>query len=433
MNSYSRRIYRGWWIVFTGYMAQTISGGATSFVFSVLVKPMQEDLGWSRATIVGILTMAGIVSGMLAAPIGPLVDRHGSRALMTGAAILGGLCFLGVSQITEVWQYYLLLGLLEASTRPALDTVGPRATIANWFVRKRAPAFAFFTMGRATAGLFLVPPIAFLVEQTSWRSSWVVMGLLQLFVLAPLCWAAQRRRPEDEGLLPDGDLPPATRPAGGRSGEAPGVRPPPTPVDDPRWTVGQALRTRTFWLLNLGILLVNFPGASIYVHMSSYFQDKGMAAPAAAGALSVYALGALLGRVVWTSIIHRLGVHRSLVALAFIYGSGILAFALVSGPWALVAAALALGISIGGSAQLQAQLWPDYFGRGIVGTLSGYGALMVIPAQAGGPLLAAFMFDLTRSYALIFFIYGVLCYLAGLFFFGSPRPRAPAAAAAGPV
>lgn len=422
------RIYRGWWIVFTGYMALTISGGATSFVFSVLVKPMQEDLGWSRATIVGILTMGGIVSGLLAAPIGPLVDRHGSRALMTGAAIMGGLCFLSVSRITEVWQYYLLLGVLEPLTRPALDTVGPRAAIANWFVRKRAVAFAFFTMGRATAGLFLVPPIAFLVEQTSWRSSWVVMGLLQLLVLAPLCWVTQRRRPEDEGLLPDGDIPAAAP----RSGASPGVRPGPGPVDDPRWTVGQALRTRTFWLLNLGILLVNFPGASIYIHMSSYFQDKGMAAPAAAGALSVYALGALLGRGVWTAIIYRLGLHRSLVVFAFIYGTGILAFALVDGAWALVAAALALGISIGGSAQLQAQVWPDYFGRGIVGALSGYGAMMVIPAQAGGPLLAAFMFDITQSYALIFVAYGALCYLAGLCFSASARPSPPAAATVGP-
>ncbi|MEK7215851.1 MAG: MFS transporter [Chloroflexota bacterium] len=371
-----RRIYRGWWIVFSGYMALTISGGATSFVFSVLVKPMQDDLGWSRATIVGILTLAGIVSGLLAAPIGPLVDRHGPRALMTGAAIVGGLCFLSTSQVSEVWQYYLLLGLLEAATRPALDTVGPRASIANWFIRKRAPAFAFFTMGRATAGLFLVPPIAYLVEQTSWRSAWVVMGLLQLFLLAPLCWAFQRRRPEDEGLLPDGDSPVA----GPRAEPSTGARPAPRVFEDVRWTVGQALRTRTFWLLNLGILLVNFPGASIYIHMSSYFQDKGMEAPAAAGALSVYALGALIGRAVWTSIILRLGLYRALVAFAVIYGSGILVFALVTGPWALVAAALALGISIGGSAQLQAQIWPDYFGRRIVGALSGYGALMVIPA-----------------------------------------------------
>jgi len=410
-------VFRGWWIVFNGYLALTISGGATSFVFSVLVKPMQDDLGWSRATIVGVLTMAGIVSGLLAAPLGPLFDRHGSRGLMTAGAVVGGLCFLGASQVTEVWQYYLLLGLIEAATRPALDTIGPRTAIANWFIRKRALAFAFFSMGRATAGLFLVPPIAFLVALTSWRSSWLVMGLLQLAVLAPLCWITQQRRPEDLGMLPDGDAP------GRAHAVAPGavVRP-----DDPLWTVRQALHTRAFWLLNLGILLVNFPGASIYIHMSSYFQDKGMAPTEAAGALSVYALGALLGRAVWTSVIHRLGVHRSLVAFAFVYGSGILVFVLAVGPWPLVASALTLGITIGGSAQLQAQVLPEYFGRRIVGALSGYNALMVMPAQAGGPLLAAFMFDVTRSYALVFSGYALLCYLAGTLFAASPKPTPPA-------
>ena len=46
-------IFRGGWIVFTGYLTQIASGGANGWVFGVLILPMQHDLGWSRSTIVG--------------------------------------------------------------------------------------------------------------------------------------------------------------------------------------------------------------------------------------------------------------------------------------------------------------------------------------------------------------------------------------------
>ncbi len=418
-----RRIFRGWWIVLAGLLALVINGGATSFVFSVLIKPMEADLGWSRTTLVGVITMTAIVSGLLAAPTGLLVDRYGSRVLTTAGAAVSGVAFLLVSRMNSPLQYYLLLGLLDAASRPALDTVGPRTAIANWFVRKRPAAFATYSIGRALAGLFLVPPLAILTGVQGWRAVWVVMGLLHFLVLVPISWFAIRKRPEDEGQLPDGDTlqAPAT---------PLDVPPPATAVRaEPEWTARAALRTREFWAVAAGVFLVSVPGATIYIHMVAYFQDRGLSAPEAAAALSMYAFGALSGRLVWAMVLAKVGVQRALVAFAFVYGTGIVALVLTQG-LALFLVVLILGLAIGGAAQLQAQVWPDYFGRRAVGTLVGYSALITTPAMAGGPLVAAFLYDTTGSYTFIFGLFAVFSYVAGGCFLLARRPTPPAFATA---
>ncbi len=97
-------IYRGWWIVFTGYLTQMWTGGASGWVFGVLILPMQAELGWSRSTIVGVLTLSRLIDGFWGARLGPLVDKHGARLLMTASSLIGGACLIAISQVQAPWQ-----------------------------------------------------------------------------------------------------------------------------------------------------------------------------------------------------------------------------------------------------------------------------------------------------------------------------------------
>src|SRR6266550_2073628 len=80
-------LYRGWWIVFTGYLAQLLNGGASGWVFGVLILPMQHDLDWSRSSIVGVLTLQRLVDGAFGIWLGPQLDKHGARLVMTVCAL----------------------------------------------------------------------------------------------------------------------------------------------------------------------------------------------------------------------------------------------------------------------------------------------------------------------------------------------------------
>ena len=208
--------FHGWWIVAVSFFALFTHGAATSYLFGLLVVPMENDLGWSRTTLVGALTVATFVTSALGMMMGPVFDRHGARIGMASSALLGGTCLVLLAMVQTPWQFYLLLGVGVGAARTGLENIGPRTAIANWFVRRRAAAFAWSSGGRAVFGFTMVPLFAILIEQTSWRAGWAVLGVVELIVLTPLAWFIIRRRPEDHGLLPDGDpplpLPPATRP-----------------------------------------------------------------------------------------------------------------------------------------------------------------------------------------------------------------------------
>jgi sugar phosphate permease len=256
--------------------------------------------------------------------------------------------------------------------------------------------------------------MAIIADAFDWRTVWVVMGAMFL-AIAPLAWVAIRKTPEEVGLLPDGDsVEPVTA----------------APTSDLRadeesdWTVGEALRTRSFWLLTLGFTLTMLPASSIYIHMTSYVQSKGYSLEEGAAAVSIYGFAAVLGRFVWGFVVGRTGLQKSLVAWAVLYGVSICLYALPASIYLIYATTILLGVAVAGSLQFRAQAFPDYFGRNIVGSLIGYSSAVTTLAAAAAPLLVAFAFDQTGEYTGIMLVFGASCVLAGVgFVFSSPKRR----------
>src|SRR5690606_5884557 len=126
-----------------------------------------------------------------------------------------------------------------------------------------------------------VPAAAWVTEHYGWRMVWAILGIA-CFTLAPLAWFTIRRRPEDVGLLPDGDTPQDL--ARRASNESPGG----APHQDAPWTVRQALRTRAFWLMTAGFLLTSMPSSAIFINISGFVQTFGYTAIDGAWIVSIY-------------------------------------------------------------------------------------------------------------------------------------------------
>jgi MFS family permease len=402
------RIFRGWWIVATCFLSQHFATSASGWVFGILIAPMGVELGWSRTEIVTAITVATLLGGFLAAMLGPTVDRYGPRVLMTVSLLTGGLALILLAGVQAKWQYYAIWSLYGVASL-GFNNLGPVVALANWFVRKRSLAFMFFTAGSATAGIALAPLMGLVEAAYGWRVVWVLMGVI-VCSIAPLAWVTIRRRPDDLGLLPDGDLePPAPSPAG-------------APIGYGReWTVREALHTRAFWLTTIGFTLIGLPQWSIFVHMAPYVVSKGFSPQEGALVVSVYGVGVLSGRPLYSYIIQHFGIHRALLTYGAFYGATILLFTVPHSLLMLQVTGVILGIAIAGGQQLQAQAFPDYFGRKIVGTLQGYSGVALTITRAVGPLLAAFAYDRSGSYVLTFVAFGIACFIGvGVFLLGPP-------------
>ena len=412
-----RRVFRGWWIVLLSFYSQFVTVAAGGYVFGVLILSMQRDLGWSQSAVVGPLTVNRWITGLLAVALGPLVDRYGARVSMTASALLAGVGLLLVASSDSLLRFYgawALFGLAQ----PGLGLVGPRVVIANWFVRKRARAFVIFTLGTSAAGLVAAPVAALIDDQYGWRLVWVILGLLCLSI-APLSWWAVRRRPEDSGLLPDGDEPERSF-DGEASPDQANVGSRETAIDLP-WTVREALHTRTFWLLTCGFLLVSMPTSVIFINISAFVQSHGFSSSVAAGMVSAYAFGSLGARPIWGFFLSRVGLHRTLVVFAAVYGVAIVFFAVQTELVPLYITSLLLGVGISGVQLLQAQALPDYYGRRIVGSLTGFTTLANVAVAGTALQITALVYDRTEGYVPVFLFFAGACAVAAfLFLFARP-------------
>jgi len=409
-------MYRGWWIVLLSFYTQLITVSAGGYVFGVLILSMQSELKWSQAAIVGPLLVNRWISGLLSMVLGPLVDRYGSRATMTISAAVAGLGLIAVSRANTLLMFYAAWALFGVA-QPGVGLLGPRVVVANWFVRKRAQAFVIVTLGTSAAGVVAVPTAAFIDERYGWRLVWFIVGIL-CFSIAPLSWWLIRKRPEDVGLLPDGDEPGTlAQPATARGG--------PAVAADTPWTVREAVRTRSFWLLTLGFLLCSMPTSAIFINLSGFVQSYGFSKALGAGVVSTYAFGSLAARPVWGYFLERLGLHRTMVAFGAIYGSSIVLFAVQTGLIPMYITAFILGMGISGTHLLNAQALPDYFGRRIVGSLTGFTQLPNVAIAGSAPLMTALVFDRTGGYVLTFLFFAVACFVAAVAFMLAPPPVHP--------
>src|SRR5438045_3742631 len=126
-------MYYGWLIVGLAMLSAFLGAGLNNVTMAVLLKPLSEDLGWSRTLTAGVATAGTLAAGLLAPWIGRLADRIGPRVLMPlGAAVVGTLV-LGLSLIREPWQFYAVYVPARAIGDTLLCGVVPLTAVANWF------------------------------------------------------------------------------------------------------------------------------------------------------------------------------------------------------------------------------------------------------------------------------------------------------------
>lgn len=178
--------------------------------------------------------------------IGFMVDRLGPRTVITAGIVVAGTGLILLSLINSELTFYLAFFVTATGMSGASHGVAWPTVVANWFRRQRGRALGMTFLGPVFAGPLLV--LVVLLEETlSWRPALVVLGVGVWVVGVPLAMVA-RSRPEDYGLLPDGDAPgnpPAPRATTGPLTE------PRLGVDSSGFTVKQAWRTPVFWLISV--------------------------------------------------------------------------------------------------------------------------------------------------------------------------------------
>ena len=398
------RFFYGWLIVAVGFLAHIASTFSISSTLSVFLKPLSSDLGISRG-VFSLIRSGEILIGAAAAPaIGTLLDRCGGRWLIAAGGVISGLGFIVLGQARDFWQFMFVRWLLVSPGDSLMGSMVVNVSISKWFIRKRGRALALAGMGHGLAKVCMPVAAASLILYAGWRGTWAVFGLVTLLLVVGPALIFMRRRPEDMGLLPDGESG-SPQENSGPAKRKESVASGPGATGDLLWSRREAFGTSAFWLIviTFGVSHVGVTGLNL--HVFSYVSDQGHPTMVAALVMSIIASMQFSTPMVWGLLAERINIARLIMAKFVVQGVGIL--------WALSDPSLVslysgfflYGIGMGGTAILAEMIWANYFGRVSLGKIRGMGSLFTSAFSAAGPPFFGLLFDYTQSYNASFSIF----------------------------
>ena len=416
------KIYYGWFIVAAALCAQMAAVAIQSHAQAVFLEPMTTELGWSRTDFTWAQTFGTLVMSGGGFVIGSLLDAKGPRPFMLVGAVVMSASVVSLSQVDSVWQFLFLRGVGITLGSLMLGNLVVNTTVSKWFVRKRAWAITIATMGLSISGAVTPRIVAELISAFGWQTSWVILGLGLLVLVIPAAFV-MRRRPEDYGLLPDGEEEVEL--------QAPQTwRNVVTAATEVQWTRAEAVRTKAFWLLIISFGLASFSLGAFFLHLIAYFQDSGFSSQAAAARFSTAILATALSRPLWGSMMQRFP-PRYCASLGFatisVCTAGIILALNAESSLLLYVFLIGWGLGFGGFVPLQELIWATYFGRENIGKVRSTALPLLGVATAVGPQFAARIYDATGSYDTAFIVFAATSALAAFCVVLARPPRRPAA------
>jgi len=390
-----KRPYYGWLVVLVAAAAMVGTLPGRSQGLGLVTESLLADLHIDRVTYAGLNFWATIAGAIGALGIGRLVDRFGSRVILTVVSLSLGLVVAAMSQVTSVFSLAVTLAATRAIGQGALSVVSI-AMVGHWFKRRINTAMAAYSLALSIGFMMAFPLVGSLVQSWGWRRAWLSIAVTLIAGLTPLAWLVVRRSPESIGLTPDD----ANR-VDGDAGQA--------EVESlSGYRLTEAFGTGAFWVFAVGAALYGLVASGIGLFNESILAERGFDHSVYYQTLVVTAITALAGNFLGGWLGSRVPLTRLMAVALFVLAAGVAAVPHLSSIGSVMIWATAMGLGGGLVMVLFFSVWPKIFGRRDLGQIQGVAQAMTVLASAIGPLLLAWCVDATGSYAAMFRILAAL-------------------------
>ena len=385
-----KNFHYGWLVLAVAFISCGLSMGAAAYSFGAFVSPLEREFHWSRTQINASLSF-GAFAGLISPLVGRLLDRYGSRRVMTVSLVILAVSYLLRPYMTNLWHWYALSALLSIGF-PGATILPAGRLVALWFPNTTGRMMGLTFVGNNVGGLVLAPLSAAVVSSVSWQAGFQVLGLL--FLLGSLAallivrddrkgfhkMTSQKKNPTVNHLESVvADLPRVTNNPEG-------------------FSVRKVLRTRQFYMLGLGLALGSFTYSAVLPQIVPHLENENISLGKASLMLSLMAAFGAVGKVTFGYLAERITVRYAVVLSIALQALGlVILINYVSSPilWLFLPI---FGISFGGLGTLIPLIVHETYGVRRYGTMMGLIELtMTVPAVIG-PLIVGSLVDITHSY-----------------------------------
>ncbi len=394
------RVYYGWVVLGVAALAMVGTLPGRTQGLGLITEPLLRDLGLSRVAYAQVNLVATLIGALFCIGVGRLIDRVGSRLVLTVTAVALGLTVLTMSQASSLIGILIFVTLTRGFGQSALSVIS-LAMVGKWFRRRLTFAMAIYALVMSIGFMAAFPLVGAVVQSAGWRIAWAAIGVALLVGLAPLAWWLDRSSPEAMGLNLDGDS--SSEAASEVTDDTPGVA---------QSTLGEALRSPAFWVFALASSIYGLVASGIGLLNESILAERGFTPDVYYNALAVTAITGLAGNFAAGALAPRVSLRVILVTAMVVLAAGLTALAHVSSGTHVMVQAVAMGIAGGFITVVFFSFWGHAYGRLHLGRIQGAAQAMTVVASALGPLFLAVWVERTGSYAAAFYVLAVI--VAGL-------------------
>jgi sugar phosphate permease len=418
-----RNIHYGWVVVAATFLTMLVTAGAMGAP-GVLIKPLQDEFGWSTSSISSALAVRLVLFGLMGPFAAAFMNNFGVRRVVVFALITIGVGFVGSLFMTQLWQLLLFWGII-VGFGTGLTAVVLAATVSNrWFTKHRGLVVGMLSASSATGQLVFLPLMAELTQSYGWRAT--VLFVCCLIVVAAVgVLALMRDHPADLNLPLVGEIhitPAQPKPAGGLG----------TLLMSPLIVLKEVSGTSTFWILFSTFFICGLStNGLVQTHFVTLCGDFGIMPVAAASVLAVMGIFDFFGTIGSGWLSDRFDNRWLLFWYYGLRGLSLLFLPFTDFSfYGLSLFAVFYGLDWIATVPPTVRIAADRYGREKAGLVFGW----IFAGHQLGAATAAYGAGVTRtelqSYLPAFFIAGAFCLLAAILAITLSKPGGAARAAA---
>ncbi len=392
---------QAWMVAASLFIALFFLWGGGYNTGPIFLAALLKAFNWSHERVGSLIGGLALAVGISAPIAGWLLDRIEARWVMGTGAIMAVLGLLGASSshtFGTLLASIILLGIgLGASTWLAASLV-----IVNWFPDRRGMALGLVTFGMESGGMVMTFTVGSTIAAHSWRTGYFIVAVPATLLVIPMLLFVVRTRPADAN----------SQSVASQAEALPG------------YEVGEALRTRAFWMLAVAEMSFGLAAGGTFHHLVAFLEGVHYSLRAATLVVSIVLGMAAVGKVAMGALGDRIGGKNAL-------GIGFVMIALsvpillhAAQPAMLVLWLIIVGIAGASPVALGPLLTAETLGLKRFGTLFGWLGFALTFGLFIGPQLVGWMTDVTGSYTAGYELCGLICMVgsAASFLCGAPRP-----------
>lgn len=406
------KFFYGWIIVIISALTAFFSAPGQTYFISGFIEHYIKTFNLSRTTVSQYYSLATLSAGLLLPVVGRYIDNHGERRLtLIIASALSLVCILtGImfSPLLLIISFFLLRLLGQGSMTLLSNVVVPK-----WFYKKRGFALSIISVGSVVGSVFIPPVNTFINQLLGWRTAWFIWSGLLALIFIPLVYIFLVNKPEDVNLLMDNEKI-ETKEAREKFRAM-----------RYQWTLSEALKTRSFWLMTIASSVPAFINTGLFFHLYSIVKINGLESSVAALVLSLYGALSFVFSIISGYIADKLTPHFLIIG-SFIYQLLNVLLLIYADTFIL---AIIFGVNLGIIAGIQRvsfkMIWPNYFGKKNLASISGFRMTALVIASSISPLAIGILYDTFNGYTEAIYLMAAIIFISFILAFFAKKPEAP--------